>query len=90
MFRGFIFFVLSIKACVKPFTLKELEEVDRRTLSEEELKKPEKPQILNEEDLYKQVETEFYKCFKEPGHPILLFDVVNESSITPTEQLTNS
>jgi hypothetical protein len=66
-----------------------MEETDKKTLGEEEIKKPEKVQPVNEDELYKQVETEFYKSFKEPGHPILIFDIVNESSITPTEQLTN-
>ena len=71
-------------------TLEEMEIVDKKTLNEEELKKPEKLTEIDEDEIYKQIELEYYKSTKEPGHPVLYFDILNECSMTPTEQLTNS
>lgn len=65
--------------------LQELEETDRITLQEVELPKPEKPEKFDENLLRQQIEAEYLSTFKQPGHPILSFDLLHESSVTPND-----
>jgi hypothetical protein len=56
-------------------------------LKEEDLIKPEKPQEINEEELYNSIRTRYLEKRKTPGDPILSFDLIEESgTITPTAQ----
>jgi hypothetical protein len=63
-----------------------MEKTDFMTLQEQELVKPEKPPQLDEAQLRQNIETEYLLTFKQPGHPILSFEILHESNITPTEQ----
>lgn len=68
-------------------TKKEAELNDERILNEEDLTKPERPDDLDEQRLYESIRDKFAKTRKNPGDPLLSFDLAEESgTITPTAQ----
>ena len=64
--------------------LKETEERDEEILLEEELPKPTKPTQVNEEELMREIEKNYLESHKNPGDPIISFEIINEG-VTPTE-----
>jgi len=49
--------------------------------------KPTKPPQLNEEDLMREIEQRYLDNHKNPGDPVISFEILNEG-ITPNEACT--
>ena len=58
-----------------------------KILSEEELRNPNKPENIDENQILESLRLHYNETRKEPGEALLFFELIEESnSITPTDQ----
>ena len=66
-----------------------MEENDLKIINEEDLRQPNKPADLDENQILEDLRSYYIEIRKAPGEPILYFELIEESdSITPTDKCT--
>ena len=66
-----------------------MEENDVKILNEEDLRQPNKPSDLDENQVLETLRNHYIETRKVPGEPILYFELIEEGdSITPTDKCT--